>query len=871
MSDDEPTLPPNDDPQTVLPSTRGAAKGDIAPSSFPDFENYEILDELGRGGMGVVYKARDRKLDRHVALKMVLSGKFASEEELQRFRIEGESAARLDHPGIVPIYETGDVDGNHFFSMKFVEGGSLLDKLDDYKSDQNAVCELMVKIADAVHHAHQRAVLHRDLKPANILVDEKGEPAITDFGLAKRTDGDSELTQTGLVMGTPGFMSPEQASGRKDVTAAADVFSLGALLYWTITGEAPFKGATGMETVIKTIECDVPSIRAVVPKADSDLNLICQKAMHKDPEQRYSSAAAFESDLRAWLEGEPLSVRRASAMNMASSWIQKNLRSVLGACFAGVLCGLLMGSIIGLGNLRDAAATEHAIQKLGDASQTWVSKFVWLKDISKYWGFIQFMMVPAIAVCGFLCVLFVKPKSREANIASGLTSGFIASFVALLLAGGWGLLGELSVNTGYRDIELLSTAMWLESDAERKLVQDALIDRYPGLESMSIPVRQRLVRQKILHQQQAGLTPDLWFGVFASMLFVGIPMALTCILSGSLWRHGFRGWDWFGCTWERAAYLLILFLVLSFWFSPIRPATWLILASIAALLFALTVALRLPKWYWRVAMIPIPFICMFMIANDIESMIAATRAAGTASNDAEFRKSLQFGDRRLEQVSDPFGRYRIGIGWLSLDDEERYQKHCRKLNSGFDYAWKPSVASQLAKICLLRPDLQPAEDLERAFELSEFASSFDSSTDIKWFQSTRALAELRRGDFESALQWNRKCRKGEEKTGNAYRHAITYAVDALAWIKLNDEEKALESLNNGRKVHQWAVEDSEEKGNSFNWHDRRFFRILEKEIESKLNAGAAGSETDEKNDGKEKMSRTGTDRVKGSITHLSWS
>ena len=838
MSDNEPTLPPSDDredPQTVLPaSTQGAKKSARSPTGHPNFENYEILEELGRGGMGVVYKARDTKLDRNVALKMVLSGKFATEEELQRFQLESESAARLDHPGIVPIYETGQVNGNHFFSMKLVEGDSLLSRLDEYKSDHRSACELIAKIADAVHHAHQRAVLHRDLKPANILVDEEGQPAITDFGLAKRTDADRELTQTGLVMGTPGFMSPEQASGRKDVTAAADVFSLGAMLYWTITGEAPFQGASGMETVLKTIECDVPSVRTLVPNADFDLNLICMKAMHKEPDQRYTSAAAMAEDLRAWLEGEPISVRRASAVSLATTWIRKNLRTVLGAFLCGAICGVLMGAILGLGELSDLAKTEFAIQEMGDeSSRTWVSNFLFLKDISRNWQWIHFLMVPAVAMCAILCVLLVRPKSREVNIAAGLTAGFVASAVALILAGGWGLIGQNSVDAGYRDIELLSTTMWLESDAERKLAQKAMLDRYPGLNEMDTGDRQTLVRRKIMHLQKTGLTPDLWWGLVAAALFVGLPLALTCILSGSLWQQGIRGGQWFGCTWERAAYLLIFFIILSVWFSPLRPATWLLIVGPLLLLVALGFAVRMSSMIWRIAMVPIPFLFMFLIQFDFQAMNGATWQAGKA-NDVELREQLLHADRRLAQVEDPLSSYRVAIGWLHLEEEQRYQEYCQKASSNFDYAWKPDVASRLAKLCLLRPDLQRAEDLKNVWELTEFASEFDSAENIQWFQATRALAELRRGNYELAHQWNQKSRSNE-KTGNGYRHALTHAIDSLAWTELGDMEKARRSLENGQRLHTAGKEKAMSNGHDSTWHDSLVFRILEKEATKKLN------------------------------------
>ena len=218
------------------------------------FGSYEILEEIARGGMGVVYRARQKGLTREVALKMIISGRFASETDVQRFRHEAESAAKLDHPGIVPIYETGEHDGNHFFSMKLIEGGSLVDQIDALTTEPRRAAALLSEVARAVHHAHQRGILHRDLKPANILIDDQGKPLVSDLGLARNVQSESELTNTGAVLGTPAYMPPEQAAGNKEITTAADLYSLGAILYEALTGKQPHRGDSPMQTLMKVME-----------------------------------------------------------------------------------------------------------------------------------------------------------------------------------------------------------------------------------------------------------------------------------------------------------------------------------------------------------------------------------------------------------------------------------------------------------------------------------------------------------------------------------------------------------------------------------------------------------------------------------------
>lgn len=218
------------------------------------FGDYELLEEISRGGMGVVYKARQARLNRLVAIKMILSGQFADSDELRRFHNEAEAAAGLDHPGIVPVFESGEIDGQHFFSMGFVDGQSLAALLATGPLPPRRGAELMVQVADAVHYAHERGVIHRDLKPGNILLDRNGQPRVADFGLAKRVTGDSSLTRTGQAVGTPSYMPPKQAAGKLGrATPLADVYSLGAVLYAALTGRPPFQAANPLDTLFQVL------------------------------------------------------------------------------------------------------------------------------------------------------------------------------------------------------------------------------------------------------------------------------------------------------------------------------------------------------------------------------------------------------------------------------------------------------------------------------------------------------------------------------------------------------------------------------------------------------------------------------------------
>jgi serine/threonine protein kinase len=285
------------------------------------FGDYELLEEIARGGMGVVFRARQVSLNRVVALKMILAGELASADDVRRFRSEAEAAANLDHPHIVPIYEVGEHEGRQFFSMKFVEGGSLANQVERLTKKPKEVVALLAKVARAVHFAHQRGILHRDLKPANILLGPDKQPYVADFGLARRIDADVGQTGSGVTVGTPSYMAPEQARGKKLATTAADVYSLGAILYECLTGRPPFRAATPLDTLLQVMDVEPTLPTAVNPKADPDLSAVALKCLEKEPARRYASAETLADDLDRWLNGEPITARRAGFWQRQLRWL----------------------------------------------------------------------------------------------------------------------------------------------------------------------------------------------------------------------------------------------------------------------------------------------------------------------------------------------------------------------------------------------------------------------------------------------------------------------------------------------------------------------------------------------------------------------
>lgn len=313
------------------------------------FGDYDVLGELGHGGMGVVYRARQISLGRQVALKVILGGQLASPRELARFQNEAEAVAALEHPGIVPIYEVGRHEPFHYYSMKLMEGGSVGARLDEFAHDPSRAAALVATVARAIQYAHEHGVLHRDLKPANILLDAAGQPTVADFGLARRLEENSAdasaLTQTGAILGTPGYMPPEQAAGRRaEITVATDVYGLGAILYALLTGKAPFRGDSVIE-VLHRVRSQPPELpRRLNPRVPRDLEVICLKCLEKSPSRRYSTAATLADDLDRFLAGEPIEARPVSRAARLAMWSRRNPLPT----FLGVLAGLALATTMTL-------------------------------------------------------------------------------------------------------------------------------------------------------------------------------------------------------------------------------------------------------------------------------------------------------------------------------------------------------------------------------------------------------------------------------------------------------------------------------------------------------------------------------------------
>ena len=333
---------------------RPAATNGAALDVLRYFGDYELVEEIARGGMGVVYKARQVTLNRTVAVKMILAGQLASQAEVDRFYAEARAAATLDHPNIVPIFEVGQHQQQHYFSMGYVAGESLAQRLSGGPLPPREAAELLLTVCRAVQYAHQHGIIHRDLKPANILLDQQGRPRVTDFGLAKRQGGDVSLTASGQILGTPSYMPPEQAAGRVDaVGPSADVYALGAILYAAISGRPPFQAASSLETLRQVMQNEPLALRQLIPDVPRDLETIVLKCLEKSIPRRYASAEQLADELQRYLSGHPILARPVSRAEHAWRWCKRNpVVASLSAVAAALLVGIAIVSTMAYFRIR---------------------------------------------------------------------------------------------------------------------------------------------------------------------------------------------------------------------------------------------------------------------------------------------------------------------------------------------------------------------------------------------------------------------------------------------------------------------------------------------------------------------------------------
>jgi serine/threonine protein kinase len=612
---------------TVAP-TSGADSSEVAVADgLPVIAGYEVLQEIARGGMGVVFQARQTSLHRVVALKMLLAGQLASAADAQRFRTEAEAAAELDHPNIVPIYEVGEADGRLYFSMKLIEGRSLA----GFQGPPREVARLLTAVARAVHYAHQRGIIHRDLKPGNILLDAQGQPYVTDFGLAKRIEGDSKLTQSGAVMGTPAYMPPEQASGKKgEVTTLADVYSLGAVLYELLTGRPPFEAETPLDTLLQVLDKEPEPPRKLKPELDRDLEAVCLKCLEKDPHQRYASAAELADDLERWVRGEPTRARPPSAWQAVRFWLRQNLRAALWVLAVGLLLGALAGYVSYIRILQHpfAKSIKNSYELLPATPRPWLATLPRVEGPLLYAVGISFLL--AILSAGLAIVLLARPRTPGADLSYGLAAGLVAAYVSSVFGGAWAFAGNQVLNTFYGGGVENSHAFkdnMLHRQEETKVIpvgdkasgfyRQEVFERYwqekryPDLKRLPPEVQRRILYDKMACDAVIGVQTGLLKALPAYFTTLFLIPALEALVAGSLWRRYQRLWPVTVAYAERMiplALILIHSVVLVWgafefrafvtddWFGAFQRYLWRIELLVPALVVAQAATWR--GWYW---------------------------------------------------------------------------------------------------------------------------------------------------------------------------------------------------------------------------------------------------------------------------------
>ena len=515
-----------------------SAAGDEADASDEGGEllrvgEYELLAEIAHGGMGVVYRAEHRTLRRVAAVKMILGGRFSSAETQARFRAEAEAAARLDHPAIVPIYEIGHDRGQTYFAMRLVEGGSLAELMEECSRDLKRGVKLLELVARGVEHAHQRGILHRDLKPANILLNDDGTPAITDFGLAKNTTSDANMTATGVVVGTPAYMSPEQAAGDHDLTTRSDVYSLGAILYEMLTGKPPHEGATPVDVLMSVRQTTPPRPRASRAHLDPDLELICLKATAREPAERYASAEALADDLAAWQAGLPISAKPPSLAAMSSQWIRQNRRLLLigGLMMLAAVISLPVGLLaVVSGNVGDLNVYANYFP---EASPPWLTRGRSLLPLLQPVVFLLYLVLwPSF---GYWIAAATRPQTHRQAIGVAFVASAIGS-VLVFLAIGWLFVAAALVNDLQPRVQTLGDALWHTEEVVQYESGQRAVATFAGLEAVDGRLRGRVLADRLWLDSLANA---VWVPIrylWASLYF-GLTVIIGTVLAAELQRR----------------------------------------------------------------------------------------------------------------------------------------------------------------------------------------------------------------------------------------------------------------------------------------------------------------------------------------------
>ncbi len=648
-----------DTPPVNPQGTHGTGDKTIAPEGLvtasatgaKSFGDYELLDEIARGGMGIVYRAKQISLNRIVAIKMILSGQFASEDDVERFHVEALAVAQLDHESIIPIYEIDQHEGRHYFSMKLVEGGHLDDRLEALREDIPQGIAILAKVCHAIHHAHQRGILHRDLKPQNILLDPQGNPFVTDFGLARQMENHRQLTQTGAILGTPNYMAPEQASGACDITTAADIYSLGALLYKLISGKPPFDSESTLDTLLQVVN-ESPVDPSEHCKVDKCLEQICMKCLSKEPEQRYPTAADLAADLEKWLAGEPVSIATPSVASVTRVWLKQNFGRVAWAFLIGPVFGIVSGMCLWYSTTHQQISmvvSDYDQFPSADHPTIWIP----FDTPPVASAVLMTIFAATIVFIGFITVIFVKPKNRGADLAAGAIVGLCAALAGFLFC-----LGSLGVLTNEKNEHTTILELVREHDSGEV---NLAYSKYPELQEFDKVKQIKMLLDKSSHDRLFSVPQGIWLGVIASLAVYFLPSLFEAYAAGPIIRKH-KTWSRSLVPYIETAFpVTILMTIFAVMFS-----TWLLFGAVGVLpswslwllflLIVIAVIVRRRTWHWLVrfaVQAGVATMFAFFVVNDFLYIPSIARIQQSEQQLAKRPDDIQ----RLMKLSEDYSDY----------------------------------------------------------------------------------------------------------------------------------------------------------------------------------------------------------------------